>query len=136
MGDRHFVLDSSAVLALIENEAGADRVEQAIREEPVLIPWLVLMEVYYISQQEEGEAEAARRHQLLKELPADILWQVDEEVVLTAARFKASFRLSLADALIAAYANQNAAILLHKDPEYEPLAAQIALEALPYKPIR
>jgi len=136
VGDRHFVLDSSAVLALIENEAGADRVEQAIREEPVLIPWLVLMEVYYISQQEEGEAEAARRHQLLKELPADILWQVDEEVVLTAARFKASFRLSLADALIAAYANQNAAILLHKDPEYEPLAAQIALEALPYKPIR
>jgi len=35
--------------------------------------------------------------------------------------------------LIAAYAQQQGAILIHKDPEFEALAETIPLEALPYK---
>ncbi len=58
---------------------------------------------------------------------------MDEATVLTAARFKAVHRLSLADTIIAAYAVQANATLLHKDPEYEALAGQVRLEALPYK---
>ena len=41
--------------------------------------------------------------------------------------------LSLADAIIAAFAIQQGAILLHKDPEFEALTGQVSLEALPYK---
>jgi predicted nucleic acid-binding protein len=69
----------------------------------------------------------------MKQLPCKILWQVDEPTVLTAARFKASYRLSLADALIAAFAQRQGAVLLHKDPEFEALLEQVELEALPYK---
>lgn len=36
--------------------------------------------------------------------------------------------------LTAAYARQHQAIILHKDPEFEALAGQVRLEALPYKP--
>lgn len=52
---------------------------------------------------------------------------------LTAARFKAHFHLSLADAPIAAFARQQQAILVHKDPEFEVLAKELTQEILPYK---
>lgn len=51
-----------------------------------------------------------------------------------ADRVKASHRLSLADAIIAAFALRQNAVLVHKDPEYEALAGEVELEALPYKP--
>ncbi|HDH10123.1 MAG TPA: VapC toxin family PIN domain ribonuclease, partial [Chloroflexi bacterium] len=40
---------------------------------------------------------------------------------------------SLADALIAAFAVQQGAILVHKDPEFDVLAELVRQEALPYK---
>jgi predicted nucleic acid-binding protein len=130
---KSFVLDTSAILTLIEDEAGADRVEEVIQEEQALIPWMALLEVHYVSAQERGKAEADRRYALLKQLPCEVLWQNDEPTLLTAASFKASHRLSLADSVIASCAKGRSAVLLHKDPEFEPLSEQIELEALPYK---
>jgi predicted nucleic acid-binding protein len=98
-----------------------------------LLPWTVILEVVYITYRERGEAEADYRYALLKQLPATILWEIDEPVLLTAAQIKAGFRVSLADAIIAAYTHQHKATLIHKDPEFESLAAIIHLEALPYK---
>jgi predicted nucleic acid-binding protein len=128
-----YVLDTSAMLTLIEDEAGADRVEEILREDRAIIPNIVLMEIHYISLQERGQAEADRRYGLAKQLASEILWQMDEPTLLTASRFKAAHRLSLADAMIAAFAKRNGAALLHKDPEFEALAEQVDLEALPYK---
>lgn len=128
-----YLLDSSALLTLIQDEAGADRVEEILRREKTLIPWVILLEVYYISLQEESEQIADQRLAMLKQAARTILWQVDEPILLQAARFKALHRLSFADAIIAAFAVQNVAILVHKDPEYEALAGQVNLEALPYK---
>jgi predicted nucleic acid-binding protein len=59
---------------------------------------------------------------------------LDEPTLLTAGRFKARFRISLADALIAAFALRQEAILVHKDPELEALSEEIQQEILPYKP--
>lgn len=131
-GDR-YVLDTSALLTLIEDEPGADRVAQVLAHEEVLLPWVVLLEAVYISRQERGEAEAERRYALLKQLRAVILWEADEPTLLTAARLKADHRVSLADAVIAAFAARRGAVLLHKDPEYEPLAPSVRQERLPYK---
>jgi predicted nucleic acid-binding protein len=130
---RSYVLDTSALFALIENEDGAGRVESILREEKAFLPCLVLLEVHYITRQERGQGEADRRYALLRQLPCEILWQLDEPVLLTASRFKAAHRLSLADAMIAAFAQRQNAILVHKDPEYEALAEEVELEALPYK---
>ena len=128
-----YLLDTSAILALIEDEAGAERVEQIIRSHPVTITWMSLLEVAYITQQERGVAEAERRYALLKSFPVTIAWTLDEPTLLVAARLKAGYRLSLADTVIAAYAMQGRATLLHKDPQFEALAGQVELEALPYK---
>ena len=81
----------------------------------------------------KGEAEANIRYALLKELPVTIEWEMNEPLLLTAARLKAAHRVSLADAMIAAYAIRREATLVHKDPEYESLSHELALEALPYK---
>lgn len=133
MSNVRYVLDTSALLTLIEDEPGAARVEQVLRSEIVLIPWMCSFEVVYITQQERGVAEAERRYALLKALPVTHLWELEEALLLTAARLKATYRLALADTLIAACAIRERAILLHKDPQYDALSGQLQLENLPYK---
>lgn len=133
MADRAFLLDTSALLAFIEKEAGADRVLEILRREDVIIPWIALLEVAYITRQERGEAEALVRYALLQRLGARVIWNADEPALLTAARLKAVHRLSLADAIIAAFSIRHRATLVHKDPEYDCLRSDADVEALPYK---
>jgi len=129
-----FVLDTSALLTLMEEEEGTDRVEAILRQEKLIFPFAVLLEIYYISLQEHSEATADYRYALICNLPrADIYWNMDEPTLLTAARFKAHCHVSFADALIAAFAVQNDAILVHKDPEFDALKGHVLQESLPYK---
>jgi len=132
-GPRPFLLDTSALLSFIEDEAGADRVEQALKQPTTLVPWPVLLETHYITLRERGEAEAYRRTALVKQLNIRILWDMDESTLLTAARLKARHHLSLADAIIAAFALRTDAVLIHKDPEFDVLVGLVPMEALPYK---
>ena len=128
-----YLLDTSALLTFIEDEPGSDRVEEVLKYAAILLPWPVLMETYYITLQEKGRAEADRRYALLRQLRAEILWAMDEPILLTAARLKAEHHISLADAVVAAFAIRNNAVLIHKDPEFDALAGLLAMEALPYK---
>jgi predicted nucleic acid-binding protein len=132
-GSRPWLLDTSALLSYIEDEAGADRVEQALKQPTTLVPWPVLLETHYITLQEEGQAEADRRIALIKQLNVKILWDMDESTLLTAARLKAERRVSLADAIIAAFGIRGGAVLMHKDPEFDALTGLLPMEALPYK---
>lgn len=127
-----YVLDTSALLTLMDDEAGAERVEAILRQEQVILPFPVLLEAYYISLQEQSEATANRRYALMRNLPTVEVWEMDEPTLLTAARFKARFRVSFADALIAAFATQHQATLVHKDPEFETLKEHVQQELLPY----
>ena len=128
-----YLLDTSALLSFIEDEAGADRVEEVLRKPTTMLPWPILMETYYVTLQEEGQAEADRRIALIKQLKVIILWDMDEATLLTAARLKAEHRVSLADAIIAAFAIRRDAVLMHKDPEFDALTGLLPMEALPYK---
>jgi predicted nucleic acid-binding protein len=128
-----YLLDTSALLTFIEDEPGSDRVEEVLKDAAILLPWPVLMETNYITLQEKGRAEADRRYALLRQLRAEILWAMDEPILLTAARLKAEHHVSLADAVVAAFAIRNNAVLIHKDPEFEALAGLLPMEALPYK---
>ena len=130
---RPWLLDTSALLSFIEDETGADRVEQALKQPTTLVPWPVLLETHYISLQEEGQAEADRRIALIKQLKVEILWGMDESTLLTASKLKAEHRVSLADAIIAAFAIRRGAVLMHKDPEFDALTGLLPMEALPYK---
>lgn len=128
-----FVLDASAILTLIENEPGADRVDEILKSSSFLIPWIALLEVHYITLQELSEEQANRRYALLTQTGGSVSWEIDEPTMLVASHLKAEHRLSLADAITAAYAIRNDATLVHKDPEYAVLEGTMDLEALPYK---
>ena len=132
-----YVLDTSAILALVQDEPGAARVQALLigaREGrwEISVSFASMSEVYYIVCQKQGVAPARELVVLLKELPVGIV-QSSERITLAAGRLKAEHRLSFADAFIAATAMEKNAVLVHKDPEFEPLAASVALEALPYK---
>ena len=133
MASKSFVLDTSALMTLIEKEEGAERVRDVLLKHTIIIPWLSILETVYISQRELGEEEALVRYALLKKLDATIVWDADESLLLNAARIKSTHSLSLADSIIAAITTQHNAILLHKDPEYETLQDVVEMEILPYR---
>lgn len=132
MSGERFVLDTSALLAFMTGEKGADIVEKILSGlgHGVFVPWPVLFEISYVTRRTKGEKEADRRFVLIKELPVSILWNMEEPDVLSAARIKAQFRVSFADSIIAAAAFRQDAILVHKDPEYDRLSGMIKLRSL------
>ena len=132
-GSRPWLLDTSALLSFIEDETGADRIEQALKQPTTLVPWPVLLETHYVTLQKRGQAEADRRIALIKQLKVEILWGMDESTLLTASKLKAEHRVSLADAIIAAFAIRRGAVLMHKDPELDALTGLLPMEALLYK---
>lgn len=128
-----YLLDTSALLTLLEDEECADRVEQVLKQAQTLICGVSLFEVRSITLQERTEAEAEVRHALLKRSGAAVLWELDEPTALKAAGLKAEHSISLAEALIAASAHRHSAILLHKNSEFDMLPDSIKQERLPYK---
>jgi predicted nucleic acid-binding protein len=131
-----YLLDTSSVIAYLEDEDGADRVEELLRTERTLLPFVTVLEVQYVAIQERGAAIAQERLAGLKALPCVWLNAVDEATLLAAARIKANHHLSFADALVAGFAISHGAVLVHKDPEYEAVSAEVRQERLPYKPRR
>lgn len=131
------VLDSSAVLAYVDDEDGADEVGRHLLSArkgrlKLYASFVTLTEVRYLTMQEKDEASADYLVGLIKSWPLNWVHS-DERHCLLAARYKAEHSLSLADAFVAATADFLDAVLLHKDPEFEPLSGEIRLRALPYK---
>jgi len=79
------------------------------------------MELLYRVWKDEGEPSARLADAQLHSLP--IQWVPCGEALLEqAAAIKACHPLSVADAWIAAAAQQEGAVLVHKDPEFRALA--------------
>ena len=132
-----YVLDTSAILTYLEDEDGADFVEHLLikaenREIFIYIAFITLTEVFYITLYEKNEIEAQRRIDLIKALEIQII-ESDEIFNISAGKLKARYRISLADAYIAALCENCRGILVHKDPEYESLSVLIKEYRLPYK---
>jgi predicted nucleic acid-binding protein len=131
-----YLLDTSALLALRDDEPGARRVatllEAAARGELVCHGCFISqMELLYRVWKDEGEDAAREAYSICLRLPIDWLHE-SPDLLERAAAIKACFPLSLADAWIAAAALQLDAILVHKDPEFEKVT-DLKQESLPYK---
>lgn len=131
-----YVLDTSALLALIQQEPGAERVleilgsrvggevhepaAEAFADErpPVYLPFLSLMELEYQLLRRRGLYESHRLLRMIDAWPAERV-ESSERWRREAARIKAEHPVSLADAWIAALAILRSARLVHRDPEYD-----------------
>ena len=99
-----YVLDTSALLAFIEDEAGADIVEKLLEQAKagkiaILISFMAFMEVYYITLQERDETEAEERLQLMNSLPRKRV-ESTKTIGIIASKFKANYHLSVAHGLL------------------------------------
>ena len=130
-----FLLDTSALLTLRDNEPGAQRVAEVLHltkqgKAKCYGCFMSLMQVLYRVWRDESKQASQLAYQQCLALPIE--WLHSNDALLTkAAEFKALHPLSLDDAWIAACALKHGAILVHKDPEFKPLA--IAQEFLPHK---
>ena len=116
------LLDTSALLTLRDDEPGAARVEEAL-EQPgrCYACFLSRMEVLYRVWKDEDERAGRLACEQLKALP--LQWvEASEPLLEQAASIKARHSLSLADAWIAAAAQQVGATLMHKDPGFRAIA--------------
>jgi predicted nucleic acid-binding protein len=121
-----YALDTSAVLAVIHREPGADQVHGVLRQaggsqQPeVLLPFIVLMETEYKMLRAEAEDQDKVDLSLawINDWPARVM-ESTYEWRRAAAAIKARYRLSLADAWVAALALLNDAVLVHKAPEFD-----------------
>lgn len=132
---KSYLLDTSALLTLRDDEPGADRVATLLAEARegricCLGCFITLMEITYRVWRDEGEAAGRLAHEQCLALPIE--WMHESPALLKrAAEMKARFPLSLADAWIAATAAETGAVLVHKDPEFKVVA--IAQMELPFK---
>lgn len=122
------LLDTSALLALRDNEAGANRVADLLAASaaaPALTAvgcFMSRMEVLYRVWKDEGERAGRLAHEQLLALP--MRWvEASDGLLFQAAAVKACHPLSVADAWIAAAAQLEGACLVHKDPEFRVIKA-------------
>jgi predicted nucleic acid-binding protein len=133
-GQPVFVLDTFALLAYLQDEAGAARVEtllqQAAREKCRLCMSIInLGEMLYIIERREGVARTQDVLALIRQLPLEIL-PADEQAVFSAAHIKASHTLSYADAFAVASAIKENAAIVTSDLEFEAVASLVPVEWL------
>jgi ribonuclease VapC len=131
------VLDSFALLAYLEGEAGMPRVRSvlegaAARRHTVYLSLINLGEALYITERERGLVAARRTLGAVDELPLEIV-PVSRATVLAAAHIKARFPISYADAFAAVAARDRGGVVMTGDPEFRPLAKAgvVAVEWLP-----
>ena len=137
MAEARYLLDTSALFALFQEEPGAHEVEGILRESragkaKTLVSFVSFVEVFYRLIQTVGVERAQETYANMKMLPIEKVGS-EEPLELEAGELKAKYRLSLADAFIAATARLHHAKLVHKDPELEALATAVSLMPLPYK---
>jgi predicted nucleic acid-binding protein len=132
---KRYLLDTSALMALFDGEPGAPRVATLLQscadgKVRVYASYFTRFEILYKVWKNEGETSGRQALTKCQALPIDWV-EHSEALMLAAAAIKATAALSVADAWIAASANQANAILVHKDPEFTKL--KLAQEALPFK---
>lgn len=124
----HFVLDSYALLAFFRNEEGGQKVEQLLNEAATEKHELYMIcinagEVYYMSSRKDSAAKAELVWKVMRQFPIHII-DADLELTLAAAKLKAKYSISYADAFAAALTIKRKATLITGDDEFEALSSE------------
>jgi PIN domain nuclease of toxin-antitoxin system len=118
------ILDACALIAFLNDEPGADVVEDALANvATVEIAAINLLEVAYDAVRKTGRPEAASEVlRDVEDLPITIHRLVDDEMIRRAAYFKTHFRISLADSIALAFSEQSNSPLMTSDHgEFDPV---------------
>ncbi len=129
------LLDSYALLAYLNKEKSFQRVQACLSEvqnsgEPLLMNEINVGETFYILYRSRGQEKAAFfLDTILPGLPIMVLPNSFDDVI-SAARIKAQYSLSLADCFAAATARRENAVVLTGDPEFKQIEHLVTIEWL------
>jgi predicted nucleic acid-binding protein len=129
-----FILDSFALLAYLQDEPAAPRVETLLENAKkekcrLMISVINLGEILYITERRGGVSKAQDALALIQQLPVEIL-PADEKAVFSAAHIKANYAISYADSFVVAAAVEKDAVILTNDPEFESTKLIVRVEWL------
>jgi ribonuclease VapC len=129
---KRYVLDSYAMIAYFEDEPGADRVAQILKQliqgkakgYMSVVNW---GEVYYNTMREEGVAEAEKVILQLDKFPIQVV-EVNRDFAYEAAKLKGKYRIAYADCFAAALSLKLNASLVTGDSEFKKLKERISIQ--------
>jgi len=129
---KRYVLDSYALLAYCEGEEGADPVAELFKKAldnaaEVFLCIVNWGEMYYIALREGGEEKAELYSITIAKYPVEIV-HADRDLTLQAARYKASYTISYADAFAAALAKLRKAELVTGDKEFKQVEREVKVK--------
>lgn len=122
---KRYLLDTSALLTLRDNEPGADLVANLLSQAEnnkvnCFACFITLMEVLYRVWKDEDQQAGRLAYDQVQALPISWIHE-NQQLLEKSAMLKATYAISLADAWIAASAIVEDAVLVHKDPEFSTL---------------
>jgi predicted nucleic acid-binding protein len=119
-----YVLDTSAVLAVLKAEPGYEKVAEILAEaendggQDLLLPFMTVMETQYRLLRDLPQEEVLAAVRLVEAWPVTVM-ESTPSWRQRAAEVKSLGGLSVADAWIASLALLHDAELVHKDPEFD-----------------
>ena len=127
-----FILDACALLRLLQDEPGADRVEKILqgasgRIHHVQMHIINLGEVIYSIGKAFGWEMAQRKREEIQLLPISII-PFSDRIFWKAVELKSKFAMSYADCFGAAAAILENATLLTSDPEFKAVRRMVKIE--------
>jgi predicted nucleic acid-binding protein len=100
-----FVLDACALIAYFAKENGAENIKSILKEAidttntKIFMNKVNLLEVYYDVIKKYSEHEADKMLETVKEMPVEIIKELEDAVFKKAGYLKAKYKISLADSL-------------------------------------
>ncbi len=130
--DSAYVLDSYALMAHFEDEAGGEQVRKILRaaqagKTKLFLSVINLGELYYNTLRDRGRAQAEELWFVTNQLPITIV-DADTDATLEAARLKGAHPVAYADCFAAALGVRKKAKVVTGDPEFRKFRDAVAVE--------
>lgn len=119
-----FILDACAVIALLNAEEGGEKVKTLLEntENEIYMHLINLCEIYYGFYKKDGEKRADIVIEGISLLPVEYINDLSINFLKTVGRYKATHRISLADAFVLGLAEKMRGLIVTTDHnEFDPI---------------
>lgn len=132
--DSAYVLDSYALIAHFEDEAGGEQVRKVLKaahagKTKLYMSVINFGEIYYNTYRERGREKADEVVFMMEQLPVTIV-NADMEITIEAAGLKSTHSVAYADCFAAALGIKKKAKVITGDPEFKRFGEKVKVEWL------
>ncbi len=126
-----YIFDSFALIAYFLGETPGKKVKGLLKKlkrsrKKALLSEINLGELYYILFRRKDQLTAEEAVEAIAQLPIKLI-PLDRDLILAAARIKATKPISFADAFVVALAEREKGVIVTHDPEFETVGRQVEL---------